>query len=42
MSGYDINGLVVNGYSNALMEFKIVVRYINKKRIFLHHCFSQR
>ena len=30
ISGYDINDLVVNGYSNILMELKIIVRYINK------------
>ena len=26
ISGYDINGLVVNGYNNVLMELKIVIR----------------
>ena len=31
ISGYDINDLVVNWYSNVLMELKIIVRYINKK-----------
>ena len=41
ISGYDFNGLVVNGYSNVLMKLKIIIRYINKKRIFLHHCFPQ-
>ena len=29
ISGYDINGLAVNGYSNVLMELKIIIRYIN-------------
>ena len=28
ISGYDINDLVVNGYSNVLMELKIIIRYI--------------
>ena len=42
ISCYDKDGLVVNGYSNVLMELKIVIKYINKKRIFQHHCFSQR
>ena len=32
ISGYDINGLVVNGYSNVLMELKIIIRYINFKK----------
>ena len=31
ISGYDINGLVVNGYSNVLMELNIIIRYINQK-----------
>ena len=39
ISGYDINGLVVNRYSNVLMELKTVIRYTNKKRLFQHHCF---
>ena len=32
ISGYDINGLVVNGYSNVLMELNIIIRYINQKK----------
>ena len=32
ISGYDINGLVINGCSNVLMEIKIIVRCINKKK----------
>ena len=39
--GYDFNGLVVNRYNNVLMELKIIIRHINKKRIFQHHCISQ-
>ena len=34
ISGDNINSLVVNRYSNVLMELKIIVRYINKKYYF--------
>ena len=42
ISSYDINGLVVNGYSNVLMELKIVIRYINLKKDIPTAFFSQR
>ena len=42
INGYDINGLVVNGYSNVLMELKIVIRYINLKKDIPTAFFSQR
>ena len=34
ISYYDKDGLVVNGYSNVLIELKCAVRFINKKRLF--------
>ena len=34
ISGYDINCLVINGYSNVLMELKNIVRCINQKKDF--------